>query len=230
MQTKGVGRVREARAGDGGRAMSGDELERALIAKAVSGDRPALERLLLDHCDRLSRHIDRKLPRSVRSVLGVEDVLQETFAQAFRDVGGFEPRSSQSFFAWLRTVAEHRLQDALKALGRKKRGGDCRRIGKPPDGRASSVADLVEMLSDRGRTASRSIARREAVGAIQVAIAGLPEDYQQAIRLRYIEGKSLAETAAAMDRTPGAVRGLLDRAKAKMVAALGRASLYLSRK
>jgi len=210
--------------------MSGDELEHALITKAISGDRPALERLLLDHCDRLVRHVDRKLPRSVRSVLGVEDVLQETFAQAFRDIRGFKPRSSESFFAWLRTIAEHRLQDAVRALTRKKRGGDHHRIGKTPDPQAGSVADLVEMLSARGRTPCQSIARREAVGAVQVAMAGLPDDYQQAIRLRYFEGKSLAETAAAMDRTPGAVRGLLDRAKEKMLAALGRASLYLSQK
>ena len=104
--------------------MSADEIDRELITKAISGDRPALERLLLDHCDRLSRHVDRKLPPSVRSVLGVEDVLQETFAQAFRDVRDFAPRSSECFFAWLRTIAEHRLQDALRALKRKKRGGD----------------------------------------------------------------------------------------------------------
>ena len=86
------------------------------------------------------------------------------------------------------------------------------------------------MLSDGRRTPGRSIARREAVRAVQVVIAGLPDDYQQAIRLRYFEGKSLAETAAAMDRSPGAVRGLIDRAKEKMRAALGRASLYLSTK
>ena len=210
--------------------MSGDELDRELITKAVSGDRPALERLLLDHCERLSRHVGRKMPPSVRSVLGVEDVLQETFAQAFRDVRDFEPRSSECFFAWLRIIAEHRLQDAVRALKRKKRGGDLRRVHKATDPRASSVADLAEMLSAGGRTPARSIARREAVRAVQLVIAGLPDDYQQAIRLRYFEGKSLTETAAAMDPSPGAVRGLIDRAKEKMRAALGRASLYLSTK
>jgi RNA polymerase sigma-70 factor (ECF subfamily) len=98
------------------------------------------------------------------------------------------------------------------------------------DPEASSVADLVEMLSAGDCTASQLVAGREAVRAVQVAMAGLSDDYRQAIRLRYLEGKSLAETAELMDRTPGAVRGLLDRAKDKMREALGRASLYLSTK
>jgi RNA polymerase sigma-70 factor (ECF subfamily) len=92
------------------------------------------------------------------------------------------------------------------------------------------VVELVDLLSAREHSPSRSIARREAVRAVQVALAGLPEDYQRALRLRYFEGKSLEETARIMMRTTGAVRGLLDRAKEKLLAALGRASLYLSQK
>jgi RNA polymerase sigma-70 factor, ECF subfamily len=213
-----------------GCVMSANQNDMELVSQAISGDRPALERLLLDRCDRLSRHIERKLPVSVRGMLGVEDVLQETFAQVFRDIGRFEPRSSDSFSAWVRTIADHRLQDCLRELKRKKRGGDRRRIQKATDPEASSVADLVEVLFADGRTASQSVAGHEAVRAVQVAIAGLSDDYRQAIRLRYLEGKSLAETAEVMDRTPGAVRGLLDRAKGKMREALGRASLYFSTK
>jgi RNA polymerase sigma-70 factor (ECF subfamily) len=210
--------------------MSADEGDQELIRRAISGDRPALERLLLDHYDPLLRHIDRKLPAAMQSVLEPEDILQETFAQAFRDVGRFEPRSSESFHAWLRSIAEHRLQDAVRALKRKKRGGDRRRVGNAPDPNTSSMAELVEMLSARDRSPSRSFVRREAVRAVQVAIAGLPEDYQEAIRLHYFEGKSLEETAAMMDRTTGAIRGLLDRSKDKLLDALGRASQYLSQK
>jgi RNA polymerase sigma-70 factor (ECF subfamily) len=208
--------------------MPANEHEGELVAMAIAGDRPALERLLLDYCDRLARHIQQKLPASVRGVLGVEDVLQETFSQVFRDIGRFEPRSAESFFAWLRTVADHRLQDCLKELRRKKRGGDWAQIRKASEPEMSSVIDLVDMLSAREGTASRRIAGREAIQAVQVAIAGLTDDYRTAIRLRYLEGKSLAETAELMARTPAAVRGLLDRAKEKMREALGRASLYLS--
>ena len=66
------------------------------------------------------------------------------------------------------------------------------------------------------------MARREAVHAVQVAVASLPEDYREVIRLRYFEGKTLSDTAAAMARSPDAVRALTDRAKKQMRDALGR--------
>jgi DNA-directed RNA polymerase specialized sigma24 family protein len=47
---------------------------------------------------------------------------------------------------------------------------------------------------------------------------------------RYVEGKSLAETATAMRRSPAAVRGLVDRAKQSLRKALGRSSRWFAKK
>jgi RNA polymerase sigma factor (sigma-70 family) len=92
------------------------------------------------------------------------------------------------------------------------------------------VVDLVELLSDRQHTPSRSAARREAVRAVQVGIAALPEDQREAVRQHLLEGKSLAETGSAMGRSPGAVSALIHRAKKQLREALGRASTWLSGK
>ena len=210
--------------------MSTSDNERELIAKATSGDRASLERLLLAHYGRLAQHIALKLPASVQGVVGVDDILQQTFMQAFRDIGNFQPRSASSFSGWLKTIAEHRMLDTVKALKRKKRGGDRRQVQRQADSQASCVADLVEMLSAGRHTPSQSIARREAVQAVQVAIAGLPGDQRDAIRLRFLGGKSLQETADAMGRSPDAVRGLIHRAKQELRDALGRSSYWLSKK
>ena len=70
----------------------------------------------------------------------------------------------------------------------------------------------------------------EAIQAIQVAIASLPDDYREAIHLKYMEGRSLEEVATQMNRSPGAVRGLIDRAKQKMRAAMGRSSRWFSKR
>ena len=80
-----------------------------LIRKAVAGDLTALERLLLAHYAPLSRHIAPRLPRSIQSVVSVEDVLQQTFTEAFRSIGKFEPRSERSFFPWLKANASASL-------------------------------------------------------------------------------------------------------------------------
>jgi RNA polymerase sigma-70 factor (ECF subfamily) len=210
--------------------MSVGQDEQELIVRAASGDRSALEHLLLIHYPGLSRYVAARLPTSAQGIVSPEDILQEAFIQAFRDIGRFQPRSDRSFSAWLRAIAENRLRDTIKALQCKKRGGEFRRVDGLRDEQPSSIADLVEILSAGSSTPSRCLARREGVRAVQVAMAGLPDDYRQAIRLRYLENRSLSHVAQAMHRSPGAIRGLLDRAKQKLRAALGRSSLYLSRK
>ena len=210
--------------------MSSKESQSDLIAKAVAGDRLALEELLLGQSLQLSLHIGPKLPDSVKGVLGIEDILQQTFVQAFEHIHQLEHLTERSFSAWLKKIAEHQLQDAVKALRRKKRGGAHRQIRHPTEDQSSTMADLVEMLSDRQLTPSRSVARHEAVRAVQIGIAGLPEDQREAVRQHLLEGRSLAETATAMGRTPGAVSALIHRAKGRLREVLGRASLWLSRK
>ncbi len=190
--------------------MGEPEGESALVARAVREYRAALERLLLIHYQPLASHIAARLPAALQGAIGVEDILQEAFVQAFRDVERFEPRGEGSFASWLRGIAEHRLQDAVRNSMPKKRGGSCRRV---PPAAGGSAADLAELLWGSVSTPSQSVARHEAVQAVQVAIAGLPDDYREAISLRYLCGKTIEETASLMARSPGAVRGLIDRAK-----------------
>jgi RNA polymerase sigma-70 factor (ECF subfamily) len=210
--------------------MSAGATGHELIAKAIGGDRGALEELLLVHSAGLSRYIAPRLPLSLHGVIGVEDILQQTFVQAFRDIGKLRQTSEQSFVAWLRAIAEHRLQDALKGLRRKKRGGGRRPLQTASVGRIGSIVDLVELLSDRHDTPARSAARREAIHAVQIGLANLPDDQREAIRQHILEGHSLLETATSMDRTPGAVRALIYRGKQRLREAMGRASWWSSRR
>ena len=210
--------------------MNAPDPTRALIDRAIEGDRTALERLLLDHYAELVAHVGRRLPNSLRATTGVEDIVQQTFAHVFGCIANFEHRPDATFFNWLSTIAENRLRDALRAEGRKKRGGEfVRNFGwaTADDGSAESLLDLLAGSDD---TPSQCLARDEAVRAIQVALAGLPNDHREAIQLRYFDGCTLEETAALMNRSPGAVRGLLDRGKQKMRDALARASKYLGSK
>ena len=206
--------------------MSASDPEADLVLKAKAGDRVALQRLLVQYGSRLSSHIAPKVPASVQGVLSADDILQQTYISAFRDIGQFESRSDGSFFAWLRTIADHRTQDAIKSLKRVKRGGDRVQVRGVSAGESRSVSDLVNLLSAGSHTPSRSVAGHEAVRAVQNAICDLPEDYRLAVQLRLLDGKSLEEVASAMDRTPRSVQGLVDRAKKRMRDALGRLSLY----
>ncbi len=204
--------------------------EAALVADAIRGNREALEQLLLLHYPRLEKRLQARLPARFSGVLGVDDVLQEAFVEVFRAIDTFRPSGNAGFAAWLNTLVEHRLQDNLRRLRRKKRGGDRCQVGRVASAGESSLIDLVALLSDHGDTPSQCAARGEAIRAVQVGMAGLPTDQREVILHRYLEQQSIEATAVAMRRTPGAVRGLLHRAKHSLRGALGRSARWFAYK
>jgi RNA polymerase sigma-70 factor (ECF subfamily) len=201
-----------------------------LLAAAVAGDRVALNDLLLLHFDGLHRFIERRLPKGLDGVVSADDLLQETLMRAIRGIATFEPRVGATFEGWLKTIATHTFESLAVAGAAKKRGGQFRRQTRNLEPRASSLVELVELLSDDARTASSKATTKEAIQAVQVGIACLPEEQQQAVRLRYLQGESLSNTADALGRSPAAVRGLLYRAKLQLRDALGRSSRWFSRR
>jgi RNA polymerase sigma-70 factor (ECF subfamily) len=214
--------------------MAGPEMaepgaEEALVARAVAGETFALEQLLLYHHDRLARHVAGQLPDDLRPGADVEDVLQQTYMQVFRDIRRFQPRGEGSFFRWLATVAQNRLLDAIKARRAAKRGAGQRAAAPAGDREGSSAEDWADLAAGREPTPSQVVARAEARQAVLVALAGLKPAYREALRLHHLEGKPVAEVAALMGRTEGAVQMLCQRGLEKLREALGRASLYLSR-
>jgi RNA polymerase sigma-70 factor (ECF subfamily) len=209
--------------------MATEPTDDALLVAAVAGERTALERLLLLHCERLSRRIAAALPTTARQEGIVDDLLQQTLVQAIRDVRNLKARSPGGFAAWLQTIADHRVQDFLRAEGRQRRRGVVQAAILSPGSSAQSMLTLVDHLSDHGSTPSGNAARNEAVRAVRVGIAGLPSPQREAIQLHHLDGRSLDETAAKMDRSPDAVRGLLQRARKSLRQTLGRSSRWFSR-
>ena len=200
------------------------------IRRAIAGDTDSLGQLLFDYHDRLTQRIAGKLSPEMRAAIDPDDVVQQTFIEAFRDIGRFQADSDRAFYAWLEKIAQNRLLDMVRARKSKKRGGDRRQVDNRAAGQTSSIADLFDVLSAKLPTPSRNVARHEGVQALQVHLASLPEEYREVIRLRHLEGLSLEEVAVATGQTIPAVRGLLYRGKKKLRAAMGRSSLWLSKK
>jgi RNA polymerase sigma-70 factor (ECF subfamily) len=200
--------------------------EAVLVAMAVAGDRAALERLLLTHYDSLARCIGGKLPPRLQSTQAVEDILQLTFMQAFRDIASFEQRTDAGFGDWLARIAENRLCDAIRQHDRPKHGGDLRKV-EDSSRDDSQVLSLLDWIAAEDTSPPSALVRAEALQALQIALAALPDDQRTAIQMQQLEGRSVEETATALGKTPGAIRGLVHRGKLQLVAALGRASKWL---
>ncbi len=208
--------------------MSSPDAPRTLVEQVKAGDQTALERLLLEHSDTLSTHIAQRIPASLRSVIGVEDVMQQTFMRAFDKIDQLQDSSPGAFVAWLKAIGATTLMGIIKTERRQKRGGKFRQVQHVKNNVTESLVDLLEQLPGDVATASRVISRREAVTALQVGISSLPPEQRKAIELYLVRGKTLEQTAKQMQRTPAAIRGLVHRGKQKLADTMGRASLWLS--
>ena len=94
----------------------------------------------------------------------------------------------------------------------------------------SSLTEFVDLLLDSRRSPSHCAARQEAAREVQIKLAALPDDQRQAITCRYLQGRSLEETADLMARTPAAIRGLLHRGKAALRVEMGATSKWFTRR
>src|SRR4029078_10177688 len=99
----------------------------ALFAEAVRGDRQATERLLLQYAAHLRTRVTLRLPTAVQSLVDADDVLEEVYIQAIRDISTCRAESPEAFAAWLNGVADHRVGEMVRYLNCKKRGGTMQR-------------------------------------------------------------------------------------------------------
>lgn len=201
-----------------------------LIRKAQAGDRMALEQVLWTHSEELREHIARRMPSWLQSSVAVEDILQKALIEAYLKIDQLRDASPKAVRAWLKTTGEMALLSVIRIERAKKRGGQFDRRQFATDSVTGSLVDLLEKLPGDSTTASSIVARQEGIAALQVTIAGLPDDQRQAIQLHLLQGKTLEETAVAMDRTPASIRSLIHRGKQNLAEAMGRASVWLSRR
>ena len=200
------------------------------IENAVNGDRDALLELLLDCQREVGQFVANQLGSAPNVRNSEDDILQEAYIDAFTGISRLEARTWDGFVGWVKKIALNRIRDNARRHKAKKRGGDFQRIEKASSPFQSHAVELVTELAADENSPSQFAARKEAVDAIQIAIAELPEDQRTAILLVSFQKQTLAEAAEQMKKTPDAVRGLLQRAKKAIKMSLHKSTLWLSRK
>jgi RNA polymerase sigma-70 factor (TIGR02960 family) len=172
-------------------------------------------RELLVHCYRMLGNVD-----------DAEDMVQETFARAWRRRAGFEGRST--FRAWLYQIATNACLDAIKSSKRRVRIVDA----KPTADRPPSFDEVPwlqpipdELLADTAHESQApdaiAIAKETIELAFLAAVQHLPPRPRAVLILRDVLGWSASETAELLDGTVPAVNSALQRARARLQA-LGR--------
>ena len=190
-----------------------DESTTQLLIKAKSGDAEKLGRLLEQYRGYLLMLAHRYLDERLRRRIDPADIVQHTYLEAQRDLPSFRGSSPAEFAGWIRNILKHNVASAVaRHVSAQKRS-----IGREVNvGNDSAAANWFAQMPGSTTSPSRRVMREEAALAMLDALAQLPENQAEAVRLRYMEGLSLAEICERMGKTEMAAAGLLKRGLRKL--------------
>ena len=200
----------------------------ALIVRAIDGDEVALKVVLTRTRRGLREYICRKIPRDCRHLFDADDIVQVTHMSIFQNLDLIRSAYPGSFQRWTRAIALNRLRTTIRAYRTAKRNPARVATGDRPLSHEDSTMALFDTVAGPGRTASKAVARAEAVSMMETALATLPRHYRQVVQLVHLEGLRVVEVAAIMGKTERAVHGLCRRALKQLEAQLGNVSNFLS--
>lgn len=182
--------------------------EQALCA-ARGGSPDGVGRLLEIYRPYLLTIANSELPDGLAGKAAPSDFLQETIVKGFEQFGTFQGSSAEELARWLRQILLNHLANGRKFFLREKRTIEREQAvdARQPDGQQPSPSEEVR--------------RREKRELVEAAIARLPENYRQVIRLRHSENLSFGEIAAIMRNSEDGAQKLWMRAVQALQQQLG---------
>ena len=176
-----------------------------LIERVKQGDTEAFGQLFRKYHRRLAVLIHYRLGSELKGYVEVDDILQETFFEASRQMNHFTYQAPGSFMAWLSRIAGHVIVDAARFYGRHKRdGGERLRFRSESNPGGPEPADF--------NTPSRLFAQEERLRMLLKKMDELPEEHREVILLAKFEGLSTQEISERLGRSRETVAILLHRA------------------
>jgi RNA polymerase sigma-70 factor (ECF subfamily) len=173
------------------RSSEADEAEASrligLVELARGGDAEAFG-MLYDH---YHSPVYRFVYYRVGSVALAEDLVSETFFRALRSMSSFKWQG-KDFGAWLMTIARNLTADHYKA-------------GRTRLEYATEDMGAHDSATEGPETAVLASLTNE---ALLQALGELPDEQQECLVMRFLQGLSIAETAKVLGRSDGAVKQL----------------------
>lgn len=152
--------------------------------------------------------------------VGTSDIVQQAMMQAVGSIDQFRGGTEAELRAWLRQILVRQICHLDRDLHRGKR--DIRREQSMEQKLAQSSMRLEGLLAVDQATPSQVAVVGENLSSLIEAVERLPDAQRVAIELHYLEGMKLVEVAESMEKTTGAVAGLLHRGMKQLRADLNR--------
>src|SRR5262245_5210508 len=178
---------------------------KALLERALGGDRTALAELFERHRGQLEQIVRLRLDRRLQGRLDPADVLQEAYLDVARRLPDYRPDPAMPFFLWLRFLTMQRLIDLHRQhLGAKMRDAGLEVSLYHGDFPRASSESLAELLLGRLTTASRAAIRAETQLRVQEALNAMDPVDREVLVLRHFELLTNEETAQVLGLKPSA--------------------------
>lgn len=172
--------------------------DKVLVDQVQQGDRKAFNLLVAKY----QRRVHAVVRRYVSDPQEQLDIVQDIFFKAFRGLHRF--RGASQFFTWLYRIACNTSKNYLIAKDR-----------RPPDQDIDvSLAESIGLEEMEELASPEHILLRDEIErTVFKVIQALPDEMQDAIVLREIEGMTYKAIALQMDCPVGTIRSRLSRAR-----------------
>lgn len=170
------------------------------VARARAGDPEAFRTLVEQH----SRAVFRVAYRITGRAEDAEDVVQETFLRAYRQLDRFESRSN--FGTWLHRIAANCAVDLLRGRPRREMTEENETLERLSGGDADGALPSPE----------RALLGRQIAERVRQALDRLTDMERAAFTLRHFEGQSIEEISRALGLRTNATKHSIFRAVKKM--------------
>lgn len=171
------------------------------VAKARGGDPDAFRVLVERH----SHALFRLTHRMTGNEQDAEDLVQETFLRAYRQLGRFESRAQ--FRTWLFRIATNCSLDLLRK--RKRREERC-------DSVDAGSSETLAWLPSATLEPDRAVLNREVQQRVELALLQLTPLERAAFVLRHFENSSIDEISSALNLGQSAAKQAIFRAVQKV--------------
>jgi RNA polymerase sigma-70 factor (ECF subfamily) len=165
-----------------------------LVRRVRSNDPLAFDELYQRYSPRVFGYLFQRLNGNVEEA---EDLTADVFTRVYEKIDGFQPQGAP-LSAWVFRIAHNRLIDSVRRRPRQVQVA----LDDAPELTAGPVFGGID--------------QQVALDQIKAGLARLTPEQRQVIVLRFLEGKSLAETAAVVNRNEDAVKKLQARGLASL--------------
>ncbi|MBQ6755570.1 MAG: sigma-70 family RNA polymerase sigma factor [Oscillospiraceae bacterium] len=186
------------------------EEELRLVKRAAEGDEGAFEKLVIEN-EKLIYNVALKITGNPDDA---EDVAQEAFIKAYRNLGSF--RGESRFSGWLYRLCYNAAMDHI----RKTRDPNLRSLTND-DG---SDAELD--VADPAPTPEESAERKETQRIVREAVNQLDDDKREILIMREFSGMSYTAIADALGIEEGTVKSRISRARASLAEILRQSGTF----